>query len=223
MNCREFLSAGAAGIGCPPESWRNNWQTKPKRVGIIGPGWYSKCRPIPPHQVSPSRWSRVRRRQANARRPPRWWRRGGARKDTAFWRCEMLRERSGHLIVDTPDHWHTLPMIAAVRPSGRLGAEADQRGHRRGQVWSPRRERRACAGGHAASRYHTLVEARDRSFARQTGQVGLVKSTLMAAGRRGITPEMEPPANLDYECGPARRNYPSSAATSAGAGGNMGT
>src|SRR5450756_1683342 len=54
MNRREFLSAGAAGLGLSAKALAEQVaDQKPKRVGIIGPGWYGKCDLFRLIQVSP--------------------------------------------------------------------------------------------------------------------------------------------------------------------------
>src|SRR4051794_15127876 len=56
MNRREFLSAGAAGLAVSAADKlfaEQQADQKPKRVGIIGPGWYGKCDLFRLIQVSP--------------------------------------------------------------------------------------------------------------------------------------------------------------------------
>jgi ornithine cyclodeaminase/alanine dehydrogenase-like protein (mu-crystallin family) len=54
MNRREFLSAGAVGLGLSAKALAEQLaDQKPKRVGIIGPGWYGKCDLFRLIQVSP--------------------------------------------------------------------------------------------------------------------------------------------------------------------------
>src|SRR5450755_3869833 len=59
MNRREFLSAGAAGLSLSAKALSAKMTAeqvadqKPKRVGIIGPGWYGKSDLFRLIQVSP--------------------------------------------------------------------------------------------------------------------------------------------------------------------------
>src|SRR5450755_2858199 len=54
MNRREFLSAGAVGLGLSAKALAEQVaDQKPRRVGIIGPGWYGKCDLFRLIQVSP--------------------------------------------------------------------------------------------------------------------------------------------------------------------------
>src|ERR1035441_8635366 len=54
MNRRQFIGAGAAGLGLSAAAFAQELAgQKPKRVGIIGPGWYGKCDLLRLIQVSP--------------------------------------------------------------------------------------------------------------------------------------------------------------------------
>src|ERR1039457_4206473 len=54
MNRRQFFGAGAAGLGLSAAAFAQELAgQKPKRVGIIGPGWYGKCDLLRLIQVSP--------------------------------------------------------------------------------------------------------------------------------------------------------------------------
>ena len=140
MDRREFLRTSAAALAL---SALNNYTPafageKAKRVGLIGCGWYGKCDLFRLIQVAPvevvslcdvdkrmlaEAAEMVAVRQASQKKPRLY---GDYR--------EMLKEKDLDIVlVATPDHWHALPMIAAVRGGGRrLRAEADQRGRGRG-------------------------------------------------------------------------------------------
>ena len=65
------------------------------------------------------------------------------------------------MLIATPDHWHALPMIAAVRGGRRrLRAEADQRRRRRGPGDAGRGAQAQArrAGRHAAAQHAALIE-----------------------------------------------------------------
>src|SRR5207248_9126674 len=90
----------------------------PKRVGLIGTGWYGKADLLRMIQVAPvdvvslcdvdrrmlsDAADLVATRQASRKRP----------RTYADYR-EMLSARDLDLVlIDTPDHWHALPMIDA--------------------------------------------------------------------------------------------------------------
>src|SRR3954464_6034466 len=120
MNRRQFLAASAAAGATaglrPPLALADD---KPIRAGLIGCGWYGKCDLFRLFQVAPvevvslcdvdSRMlsecaDLVAQKQPSRQRPRTF---GDYR--------EMLRPRNLDIVmVDTPDHWHALPMIAAV-------------------------------------------------------------------------------------------------------------
>ena len=132
MHRRRFLETGAAGLAGSALFAAE----KPKRVGLIGCGWYGKCDLLRLIQVAPvevvslcdvdkrmlaGAADLVAERQASKKKPRTY---GDYR--------EMLKQRDLDIVlVATPDHWH-----AARHDRGREGrrrrlrAEADQRGRR---------------------------------------------------------------------------------------------
>src|SRR6202041_680398 len=94
MNRRQFIRTGAAGLSVSAAAYAEQAaDQKPKRVGIIGPGWYGKTDLFRLIQVSPVEGVSV---------------------------CDvdshMLAEKDPDIVlVATPDHWHALAMIAAVQ------------------------------------------------------------------------------------------------------------
>ena len=90
-----------------------------KRVGLIGCGWYGKCDLLRLIQVAPvevvslcdvdkqmlaGAAEIVASRQASNKKPR-----------TYHDYREMLREKDLDIVlIGTPDHWHALPMIAAL-------------------------------------------------------------------------------------------------------------
>src|SRR5262249_24679505 len=123
MNRRQFLGAGAAtaALGAVPAFGAplpSPPQDQPRRVGLIGCGWYGKCDLFRLIQVAPvevvslcdvdSRMlsecaDMVAARQASKKTPHTY---GDYRN--------MLKEKDLDVVViGTPDHWHALPMIAA--------------------------------------------------------------------------------------------------------------
>src|SRR5271165_7067966 len=121
MNRRDFLHTGAAGLAV---SAANGYAVEladapPKRVGLIGSGWYGKCDLFRLIQVAPvevislcdvdkrllSEAADLVAERQKSRKNPRVY--GDYR--------EMLKEKDlDMVIIETPDHWHALPMIAAV-------------------------------------------------------------------------------------------------------------
>src|SRR5213593_2851858 len=111
MNRRDFLKAGAAAGAAG---------TKPVRVGLIGTGWYGKTDLFRLIQAAPvevvslcdvdkkmlaDAADMVATRQASKKKP----------RTYGDWR-EMLAEKDLDVVlIGTPDHWHALPMIEAVK------------------------------------------------------------------------------------------------------------
>ncbi|RPI86203.1 MAG: gfo/Idh/MocA family oxidoreductase, partial [Planctomycetaceae bacterium] len=123
MNRRSFLqSSAAAGLAlssASPGFAAEFADRKPPRVGLIGCGWYGKCDLFRLLQVAPvevvslcdvdrrmlsDAALMVAGRQASKKQPRTY---GDYR--------QMLQEKDLDIVlIATPDHWHALPMIAAV-------------------------------------------------------------------------------------------------------------
>src|SRR5262245_54043057 len=121
MDRRQFLYTGTAGLAGSLGSLSAQAPSRrPRRVGLIGCGWYGKCDLFRLIQVEPvevvslcdvdSRMlseaaGMVAERQASKKAP-------GTYKDYR----EMLKAKDLDIVmVETPDHWHALPMIEAVK------------------------------------------------------------------------------------------------------------
>src|SRR5260370_26717888 len=185
MNRREFLSAGTAGLGLSANLLAEQLAfQKPKRVGIIGPGWYGKSDLFRLIQVSPvevvsmcdvdkqmlsQAAEMVAGRQASKQTPRLF----------ADYR-EMLKEKDLDIcLVDTPDHWHALPMIAAVQS----GADACVQKpisvdvvEGQSMLAAARKHGRVVQGGTQRRSTPHLVEARDTIICEgKLGKIGLVE------------------------------------------------
>ncbi len=213
MNRRQFLYTSAAGLALSAAGYADD---KPRRVGIIGPGWYGKADLFRLIQVAPVEVVSLcdvdkqmlaraadltATRQASGKRP----------RTYADYR-EMLKEKDLDIVlVATPDHWHALAMIAALsrraptstcrNPSAWIFAKARP-------CWPPRAgiKRVVQVGTQRRSTPH-IIEARDRFIkAGKLGNIGLVEMCCYYHMRAtGNPPDTDPPPNLDYEMwtGPA--------------------
>jgi predicted dehydrogenase len=128
---------------------------------------------------------------------------------------ELLdREKPEIVIVATPDHWHALPAIAALKAGAHVYLEKPI-GHTinegRAMVQAAREQDRVVQIG-----LHRRVSPHNVSgmaFLKsgKVGKIGMVRAFVHYGGGRGEkTPDSEPPAGLDWEfwCGPApRRPY----------------
>ena len=121
MNRRTFLQTGAAGL-----AWSSLMghaeelaSLEPKRVGLIGTGWYGKCDLLRLLQVAPveivslcdvdkkmlaEAAEIVATRQASKKKP----------RTYSDYRKMLAEKDLDIVLIATPDHWHALPMIAAV-------------------------------------------------------------------------------------------------------------
>src|ERR1700694_3267686 len=121
MNRRQFLSTGAAGLACLTSRNAAAFaDQKPRRVGLIGCGWYGKADLLRLIQVAPvevvslcdvdktmlaDAADIVASRQASKKKP----------RTFSDYR-EMLKQKDLDIVeIATPDHWHALPMIEAVK------------------------------------------------------------------------------------------------------------
>src|SRR5215469_2898255 len=216
MDRRQFLSTGAAlalsGAGSYAEQLAGQ---KPRRVGLIGCGWYGKSDIFRLIQVAPvevvslcdvdkhmlaNAAEMVASRQKSKKQPRTY---GDYR--------EMLKEKDLDIVlVETPDHWHALPMIAAVQSGadvwvqkpisvdiveGQAMVAAARKYNRVVQVHTQRRSTRH------------YQEARERVV--QAGLLGNVKFVETCCywhmRATGNPPDSPPPPNLDYDMwtGPA--------------------
>jgi ornithine cyclodeaminase/alanine dehydrogenase-like protein (mu-crystallin family) len=130
MNRRDFVKAGAAGLALSAlNGYAAEFADQKKRVGLIGTGWYGKCDLLRLIQVAPvdvvslcdvdkkmlaEAADIVATRQASKKKP----------RTYSDYR-EMLKEKDLDIVlVETPDHWHALPMIEALKPEPMSGCRS---------------------------------------------------------------------------------------------------
>src|SRR5579864_3545260 len=210
MDRRLFLSSSAAlALSAQVSS------SKPRRVGLIGCGWYGKCDLFRLIQVAPvevvSLCDVDKNMLSRAAEMVATRQKSGKKPRTYSDYREMLKEKDLDIVqVETPDHWHALAMIAAVKAGadvwvqkpistdiveGQAMLAAARKYNRVVQVNTQRR-----------STPH-LIEARDRYITSgMLGKIGLVEICCYTKRRLGENPpDTAPPENLDYEMwtGPA--------------------
>ena len=219
MDRRTFLHstaalAAASGVHVAAE-------TKPYRVGLIGCGWYGKCDLFRLLQVAPvevvslcdvdSRMMDkaaeiVSQRQKSKKKP----------KQYGDYRKMLADDKFDIVLVGTPDHWHALPMIAAVEAGadvyvqkpisidvleGKAMLDAARKHKRVVQVGTQRR-----STPHLAEAKKKIIEEG------KLGKVGHVEVCCYYHMRNADKPrpETKPPAHLDWDMwvGPApKRPY----------------
>jgi len=228
MNRRKFLQTGATAalaLSALP-NYAAEFADQKKRVGLIGCGWYGKCDLFRLIQVAPvdvvslcdvdkrmltEAADLVASRQVSKKKPRTY---GDYR--------EMLKEKDLDLVlIETPDHWHALPMIEACQAGMDVWVQkpisvdivegqamlAAARKH--GRVVQVNTQRRSTPH---------LIEARDGII--KEGKLGTIAHVEICCywgmGRAGNPPDSAPPDYLDYEMwtGPApmrpfnRRTHP---------------
>jgi predicted dehydrogenase len=186
-----------------------------KRVGLIGTGWYGKCDLFRLIQVAPvevvslcdvdrrmlaDAAEQVAARQAS-RKAPRTY---------SDYR-QMLRERDLDIVlVATPDHWHALPMIAALEAGADVYVQkptAVDVVESQAMLAAARKHGRVVQVGTQRRSTPHLMEARDKIIKEgRLGKVGFVDVYCYYHMRaRENPPDTAPPDYLDYDMwtGPA--------------------
>jgi predicted dehydrogenase len=121
MNRRDFLAATGTGLalGGFHGGFHVRAAEKPVRVGLVGTGWYGKCSLFRLLQTAPVEvvsLCDVDRRMLEEAAKLIGERTKSDKKPRLFkdYR-EMLKENQHDVVmVETPDHWHALPAIAAM-------------------------------------------------------------------------------------------------------------
>jgi predicted dehydrogenase len=217
MNRREFLRAAGAGVALSAVA---NYvpafaQPKPKRVGLIGPGWYGKSALFRLLQIEPvevvalcdvdkrmlAEAAEMVAARQKSKKTPRTF--GDYR--------EMLKQEQFDIVhVATPDHWHALAMIAAVKAGADVYVEkpiSTDVVEGQAMLAAARKYKRVVQVNMQRRSTPHLVEARDRII--KEGKLGKIAYAEvccyyhMRAG--GNPPDTTPPEYLDYEMwtGPA--------------------
>lgn len=217
MNRRHFVQATSAAVALSalnPIAYAVA-ADKPKRVALIGTGWYGKCDLFRLIQVSPvevvslcdvdkqmvaQAAEMVASRQVSKKKPRTY---GDYR--------ELLKEKDLDIVlVNTPDHWHALPMIAAVQSGADVWVQKPisvDIVEGQAMLAAARKHKRVVQVGTQRRSTPHLIDARDRIIKEgKLGKIGLVEIYCYYHMRtKENPPETDPPANLDYEMwtGPA--------------------
>ena len=218
MNRRRFLQTSAAAFAAsvfPRPSYAVDFADQRKRVGLIGCGWYGKCDLLRLIQVAPvdvvslcdvdklmlaDAAEQVASRQLSKKKPRTY---GDYR--------EMLREKDLDVVlVATPDHWHALTMIEAVKSGADVYCQKPTSVdvvESQAMLAAARKNNRVVQIGTQRRSTPHLIEARDEIIkAGKLGKVGLVEICCYYHMRtKDNPPDSAPPENLDYEMwtGPA--------------------
>src|SRR5437016_4315953 len=215
MDRRQFLSTSAGLALSSAAGYAAQAAGKPRRVGLIGSGWYGKVDLFRLIQVAPvevvslcdvdtkmlaDAAEQVAQRQASKKKPRLY-------HDYR----DMLREKDLDIVeVATPDHWHALAMIAAVESGADVYVQKPisvDIVEGQAMLAAARKHNRVVQVGTQRRSTPHLVEAIDRVIKPGLlGKVGLVEICCYYHMRATENPpDTDPPSNLDYEMwtGPA--------------------
>ena len=217
MNRRTFLEAGAAGLAWSSlQSHAAEFVAQePKRVGLIGSGWYGKADLFRLIQVAPvevvslcdvdskmlaEAAELTATRQASKKKP----------RTYSDYRKMLAEKDLDIVLIATPDHWHALPMIAAVEAGADVYVQKPisvDVTEGQAMVAAARKHRRVVQVGTQRRSTPHLVEARDQIVKEgKLGKIGLVEIYCYYHMRNNTNPaDCPPPEYLDYEMwtGPA--------------------
>ncbi len=219
MNRRKFLHVtglGAAGLSLSRfPNFAAEFADAKKRVGLIGCGWYGKCDLLRLIQVAPvevvslcdvdkhmlaDAADIVAARQLSHQKPRTY---GDYR--------EMLKEKDLDVVlVETPDHWHALPMIAALEAGADVWVQKPisvDVVEGQAMLAAARKHQRVVQVNTQRRSTPHLIEARDRVV--KEGKLGKIAHVEICCywhmRASGNPPDIAPPDYLDYEMwtGPA--------------------
>jgi predicted dehydrogenase len=215
MNRREFLQAGTSMVLSVATGYGAEFEDRKPRVGLIGCGWYGKCDLFRLIQVAPvevvslcdvdnkmlaEAAGLISQRQVSKKKP----------RTYSDYRA-MLKEKDLDIVlVATPDHWHALPMIAAVEAGADVWVQKPisvDVVEGQAMVAAARKHKRVVQVGTQRRSTPHLIEARNTIVKEgKLGKVGLVEVYCYYHMRaRENPPDTTPPDYLDYEMwtGPA--------------------
>ena len=213
MERRQFLRAGLAGLALSRGYAEEFADTAPKRVGLIGCGWYGKSDLFRLVQIAPveivslcdvdkknleeaADWAV--QRQASKKKP---------RLYTDY--REMLRQKDLDMVeIATPDHWHALPMIEAARAGIDMYVQKPisvDVVEGQAMLAAARKYKRVVQIGTQRRSTPHLIEARDIVKEGKLGTIGHVEIYSYGGGRASNPQPAPVPETLDWEAwvGPA--------------------
>ena len=215
MNRRQFIRTGAAGLGAAALGFAQAGSTKTPRVGLIGTGWYGKADLFRLLQVAPvevvSLCDVDRRMLAEAADMTAERQKSKKRPRTFADYRQMLAEKDLDVVlIATPDHWHALPMVAAVKAGAHVYCQKPISVdviEGQAMLAAARKYNRVVQIGTQRRSTPHLMEAREQIVrAGKLGKVGLVEIYCYYHMRaENNPPDTAPPAELDYNMwtGPA--------------------
>jgi predicted dehydrogenase len=219
MNRRHFLHLGTAGLAAASATrsfaYADEFGGMKKRVGLIGTGWYGKADLLRLVQVAPvdvvslcdvdstmlaDAADLVATRQVSKKKP----------RTYSDYRKMLAEKDLDIVLIATPDHWHALPMIAALEAGADIYVQKPisiDIAEGQAMLAAARKHERVVQVGTQRRSTPHLIDAKNKVIAEgKLGKIGLVEIYCYYHMRNGSNPpDIAPPANLDYEMwtGPA--------------------
>jgi predicted dehydrogenase len=217
MDRRDFLKAGVASLALPTLNLYAgaSARQKPRRVGLIGSGWYGKSCLFRLLQIEPvevvaicdvdrnmvaEAAKMVAERQVSKNTPHTY----------GDYREMLKREKLDIVHVATPDHWHALAMIAAVKAGADVYVEKPisvDVVEGQAMLAAARKYKRVVQVNMQRRSTPHLIEARENII--KAGRLGKIARAEICCyypmRARGNPPDTDPPEKLDYDMwtGPA--------------------
>ena len=217
MDRRDFLKVGAASLALPALGVyaAEPARQKPRRVGLIGCGWYGKSAHFRLLQIEPvevvalcdvdskmlaEAAKMVAERQVSKKTP----------RTYGDYREMLKREKLDIVHIATPDHWHALAMIAAVKAGADVYVEKPisvDVVEGQAMLAAARKYKRVVQVDMQRRSTPHLVEARENII--KTGKLGKIGHVEICCyyhmRARGNPPDMDPPEHFNYDMwtGPA--------------------
>lgn len=219
MNRRQFLrlsGLGTAGLILSKySSFAADFADMKKRVGIIGTGWYGKCDLWRLIQVAPVEvvsMCDVDKRMLAAAAEMCATRQASKKKPRTYtdYRAMLQEKDLDIVLIGTPDHWHAVPMIDAVKAGADVWVQKPTSVdvvESQAMLAAARKYQRVVQIGTQRRSTPHLIEARDRVL--REGKLGKLAHVEICCywhmRARGNPADIQPPEHLDYEMwtGPA--------------------
>src|SRR5579871_3331682 len=216
VNRRQFLTAttGLALSAATTAGYAAESQDRKPRVGLIGCGWYGKCDLFRLLQVAPvevvslcdvdkrmldDAAERIAQKQESHKKPRTY-------EDYR----KMLAEKDLDIVlIATPDHWHALPMIAAVEAGADVYCQKPisvDVAEGQAMLAAARKHNRVVQIGTQRRSTPHIAEARNLVREGKLGKIALAETCCYYHMRAsGNPPDGPPPDYLDWEMwtGPA--------------------
>ena len=214
VNRRRFLQATSLAFSAASSEAMQSGR-KPRRVGLIGTGWYGKIDLLRLIQVEPIEvvsLCDVDSKQLDAAADIVASRQKSRKKPQTFHDYRDMLKQSGLdiCLIATPDHWHALTMIEAVKAGADVYCQKPisvDVAEGQAMLAAARKYNRVVQVGTQRRSTPHIVEAKERFI--DTGRLGTIAQVDIHCyyhmRATANPPDSAPPANLDYDfwTGPA--------------------